>query len=69
MIPSSPRTAGTSSFSSSLPVIRTWAERRAASITPPLAPKIFPAVVLSPKGVSAVSGFKDERSMPKRRIR
>ncbi len=40
----------------------------AASITPPLAPNSLPAVVRSPKGVSAVSGGSCARSSPRMRI-
>ena len=43
LMPSNPRTAQMSMFSSSSPVTRVYAERIAASITPPVAPKIVPA--------------------------
>ena len=51
-MPSMPRTAVNSMRSSGLPVAFSTTVRSAASMTPPVAPKMAPAPVASPSGLS-----------------
>ena len=61
--PSMPRTAVNASGSGFLPVTRKYAERSAASITPPVVPKTTAAPVAEPSGLSNSSSGRYLGSM------
>ncbi|CDC75943.1 unknown [Candidatus Colimorpha enterica] len=63
-----PRTAVKSISRLSLPVSQSLAVRRAASITPPVAPKITAAPVSSPSGESNSSSGREVNLRPARSI-
>ena len=62
-IPFSPRTSSNFISSKSFPVNKSWAVLRAASITPPVVPKIAPAPVASPIGLSNSESLKSSKSI------
>nr|WP_211338713.1 hypothetical protein [Georgenia muralis] len=70
--PSNPRTGRTSAWvkysSAGRPVTSSITVRRAASMTPPVAPKMTPEPVAVPKGLSKSEPASAGRSMPRWRI-